>query len=45
MDSKELYEQVRANVKEWQRTKSIQLASTTMELLAEALKEDKECQK
>lgn len=38
-EGKNLYEQVRKNVKEWQRTKSIHLAATTMELLAEALKE------
>jgi hypothetical protein len=39
MDSKELYEQVRKNVKEWQKTKSVSLAASTMELLAEVLKE------
>ena len=39
MDSKELFDKVRANVKEWQRTKSIDLAASTMELLAEVLKE------
>lgn len=41
MDSKELFEQIRANVKEWQETKSISVASATMELLAEVLKEYK----
>lgn len=33
-------EQVKENVKEWQRTKSIHLAATTMELLAEIFKEE-----
>lgn len=39
MDSKELFEQIRANVKEWRKTKSVSLAASTMELLAEVLKE------
>ena len=39
MDSKELFEQIRKNVKEWQETKSISVAADTMELLAEVLKE------
>ena len=38
-DSKELYEQIRANVKEWRNTKSISLANETMELLEKVLKE------
>lgn len=33
-------EQVKANVKEWERTKSIDLAGDTMELLAEIFKEE-----
>jgi hypothetical protein len=37
MDSKELYEQVRANIEEWRETKSVSLAASTMELLADAL--------
>lgn len=41
MDSEKLFEQIRANVKEWQKTKSISVATATMELLAEVLKEYK----
>lgn len=41
MDSKELYQKIRENVKEWRKTKSVSLAATTMELLAEVLKEEK----
>ena len=41
MDSKELYQKIRENVKEWQKTKSVSLAATTMELLAEVLKEER----
>ena len=41
MDSEELYQKIRENVKEWQKTKSVSLAATTMELLAEVLKEHK----
>lgn len=33
-------EQVKANVKEWERTKSIDLAGDTMELLAQIFKEE-----
>lgn len=36
----EIPEQVIANVKEWQHTKSICTAGDTMELLAEVLKEE-----
>lgn len=35
-------EQVKANVEEWQRTKSIHLAATTMELLAKIFEEEEE---
>lgn len=39
MDNEELFKKIRENVKEWQKTKSVSLAATTMELLAEVLKE------
>lgn len=36
----EIPEQVISNIKEWERTKSIYLAGTTMELLSQAIKEN-----
>lgn len=36
----EIPEQVKANVKEWESTKSICLAGDTMALLAQAIKEE-----
>lgn len=36
----EIPEQVIENVKEWESTKSIQLAGDTMELLAQVIKEE-----
>ena len=41
MDRDEIYQKIRENVKEWQKTKSVSLAATTMELLAEVLNEEK----
>lgn len=35
----EIPEQVISNVKEWEKTKSIHTAGTTMELLAQVIKE------
>ena len=34
-------EQIKANVEEWQKTKSISLATSTMELLAKLFEEEK----